>query len=397
MRLEPGTKRRSGLKRLVLVLGVFFSSLLGLFVYFTLKIIPPITGRVVDATTGRAVRNVNVLLQASTYEGWAVHTEVRHRTSTNLFGWFLLPGVFHRDPPPLSDFRGSWLTVNEDQEGSNGGEEGSAATEVLYNPMFNRRGWPIGNKEYFPLTVTFRPEGCDRVWDATCTYRKFSRGFSIPLIPVLEHVEDCKKINDSLLQERCRQLNTYRAAFVHVDTYEEVQKGKELCNKVKYTQLSKTCLDQLALYIANPAYDRPIKPQVKEPTPEGMFPDSLAGVPIIKGGCGPRLEFSGRVMCSAGYGTQSNFLVAVYVEEWPGSEQSVKPTDWKPQYADHDKAIVSVEVQPGGQVLRYHGPQYNSFFWFSGEKHVEVFFYHTIPEHEQFVSFYLKQFPSTLR
>jgi hypothetical protein len=40
---------------------------------------------------------------------------------------------------------------------------------------------------------------------------------------------------------------------------------------------------------------------------------------------------------------------------------------------------------------------YNSFFWYSGDKHVEVFFYTPIPQQEQFVTFYLKKFPSTVR
>lgn len=43
---------------------------------------------------------------------------------------------------------------------------------------------------------------------------------AIPLIPVLDEAEACKKIIDSDLREKCRQLNTYRGAFVHVDTYE---------------------------------------------------------------------------------------------------------------------------------------------------------------------------------
>ena len=80
-----------------------------------------------------------------------------------------------------------------------------------------------------------------------------------------------------------------------------------------------------------------------------------------------------------------------------GSLPSLKPTDWKTPYTDHAQARVSVEVRPGGQILRYQGPMYNSFFWYSGDTHVEVFFYTPIPQQEQFVAFYLKKFPSTLR
>jgi hypothetical protein len=75
--------------------------------------------------------------------------------------------------------------VNEDREGSTGGEEGSAATQILYNPMSNQRGWPVGDKGYFPLTMTFRRDGCDRVWDAACVFKIFRLGVYLPLIPVI--------------------------------------------------------------------------------------------------------------------------------------------------------------------------------------------------------------------
>lgn len=382
--------------RKAFVLAAIIVCLLGFLHLLVVRVIPPTCGIVLNAITGQPVPNVNVLLQVSTYQGWAVHTEVRHRTSTNRLGWFLLPGTFQWNP--LSSFRDTWVTVNEDREGMTGGEQGSAATQVLYNPMSNRRGWPVGNKAYFPLTVTFRRGGCDRVWGATCEYKIFRIGSYIPLIPALGDVEDCGQIGTPSLGSQCRQLNAYRAAFVHVDTYEDVQKSKERCRKLESAGLSKTCLDQLATYTANPAYDRSISPQVGEPVPDGMFPESIAGVPVMKNKhCGPRLEFSGRMMCASGYGTQMKQLVAIYVEDWPGSAKSIEPTDWRPQYTDHAESKVSAEGWPGGgKILHYQGPMYNSFFWYSGEKHVEVFFYHPIPEQDQFVSYYLQQFPSTL-
>jgi len=359
-----------------------------MFLELKKTIILSMSGRVTNAVTGNAVRDMNVELQVSDYEGFSVHVESIGRSSTDGAGSFLLPET------PISLSRSYWLIVNQ-PEGGTGQEEGSAATQIFYNPMFNRRGQPVGNKKYFPETITFRRDGCDLTWKATCAYHILSRDLLIPVIPILDNVKDCKKIENSDVGERCRQLNTYRSAFVHVDSYEEVQKGKKLCEEVDQGRIAKTCLDQLALYVANTAFDRPMKPQVNEPIPPGVFPDTLAGVPIIESRCGPRLEFSGRVMCGAAYGTKSNFLVSVQIEEWPGSAQTLKANDWKPQYTDHDKATVSAEDRPGGKVLRYRGPQYNSFFWFSGDQHVEVFFYHPIPELEQFVSFYLKRFPTT--
>jgi hypothetical protein len=292
------------------------------------QVISAVTGRVVDALTGQPVKSINLTLQASTSEGFSVATEVKSKATSNLFGSFSLSGFNHPAKTVLNEIRSYWLTVNEGLEAS-GQEENSAEVRILYNPMSNRRGMPVGDARYFPLTVTFRQEGCSRVWAAACMYMTSSTDIVIPVSPVLDDVKECNRIGDEWLREQCRQLNTYRAAFVHVDSYEEVKKDKELCDAVDHAGVSKTCLWQLDLYAANPAlgYARSMKPQVNEPIPEGMFPDSLGGVPLMKNKhCGPRLEFSGRVMCAAGYGSETKELVAVYIEEWPEEEQSTRPS-----------------------------------------------------------------------
>jgi len=384
-------------KRLAIVLVAILVCLIGPVLFIIVRIIPPSCGRVVDAITGQPVGDLSVLLQISTIEGQGLHTEVSHRTSTTESGWFLLLGSFRWNTPSLQH---SWLTLNAEQSGHVVGEEGSAAFEVQYDPMFNLlRNEPVGNKRYFPLAVTFRRDGCARVWDAACVYRRFWLGFSIPLIPVLNDVEDCRKIKDSSLRERCRQLNTYRAAFVHVDTYEEVRKGKELCNQLNSAELCKTCLNRLAYYIAIPDFDRPIKSRDNEPISNGMFPDTVAGLSVEKNKrCSPRDVFSGLVVCHSGYGTGARESVGVDVLAFPGVTQSEKATYWKQQYStDQDLSYASIETRAGGQVLRSRGPVCNSFFWPSGDKRVRVFFYEPLQAQERFLSYYLKQFPSTLR
>ncbi len=379
------------------------------------QIIPPVTGRVVDSVTGKPIQGILLTLQISTYEGFSVHTEVKGTATSDLSGRFSLAGATHRTKSPFDQIRAYWLTVNEGFDAT-GEEENSAATQVLYNPMSNRRGEAVGDKRYFPLTVTFRPEGCDRVWAAACMYTRLWSGFSILLIPILDDVDDCNKIDDKTLRENCRQLNTYRGAFVHVDNFDQVQRGKALCAEVDHASLSSTCLQQLALYVANPAYERPIKPQVNEPTPDGMFPDSVAGLPAMnKGGCGPQLEFDGRVNCGGGYGTVSRQLVAVYFERWP--ENTPKLKEWShldptAKWSHLQDPDVNEEVRGGGKVLRYLGKWYSgvqgvdgsfvqtehkatSYVWFSTNTIVEVLFYDPMPEQEAFLSYYLGKFPST--
>lgn len=374
--------------------------------YLAAQVILPVSGRVVDGVTGKPIEGVSLTLQISTYAGFSVHTEVKNTAISNLSGRFSIAGAIYPATSPLDQIRSYWLTVNEGIE-ETGQEETSAETQVLYNPMSNRRGEAVGDKRYFPLTVTFRPEGCERVWAATCMYIASRTDIVIPIIPVLDGY-GCNAIGESSLQEKCRQLNTYRGAFLHADTYEEVQNGKELCRKLPSPQISQPCLDQLALYVANPAYDRPIKPQVNQPTPPGMFPDSIAGLPAMNNGhCGPQLEFDGRVECAAGYGTTAKQLVAVYFQQWP--EASNKPQEWS-----HvgNQTAVSGEVRTGGKVLRFQGKWFSgvegadgkllqyehkidSYVWYSGNTLVEVLFYDPIPEQDQFLSYYLGKFPST--
>lgn len=361
--------------------------------YFTFPGARLVFGRVTDSVTGKSVRGVNVALIESHYEGWAVQQEVLRATHTNRFGWFLLLPAFRWLPPfPFSGLRSIWLTVNEDANGSSGGEEGSAETVVLYNPiLFNSRNWPIGDSPYFPKTITPTPQGCDRVWNATCSFKPFWWGISISLVPVLSDFAGCRKIRNSSLQEQCRQLNTYHAAFVHADSYPEVQQDKQLCSDVDHGIISRTCLQVLAGYARSPAKFLPI--------PQGMFPDTLAGLPVMNNKhCGPQLSFSGRVMCAAGYGASiSEELVAVYIETYPGTHENIQASQWRPTYTDYKQATVIEEMRFGSKILCYHGPMYDSYLWYSGEKHVEVFFYHHIRQESQFVSYYLQRFPSTLQ
>jgi len=402
-------------KRRLRTLVLFLTIPIALVCLLAVRVIPPVTGRVVDAVSGKSIRDVRLTLEMSRYEGWSVHTELHDSAKSGTFGSFFLLGAFRWRGLPLPEFRSYWLTVNEGDQIS-GQEEVSAAIQTVYNPMFNARGAVVGNKNYFPLTVTFHRNGCDRVWPATCMYKPFWWGISLPLIPVLEDLNDCKRIKNLSLRENCRQLNTYRAAFVHVDSYAQVQKGKALCAEVDHASLSSTCLQQLALYVANPAYERPIKPQVNEPTPDGMFPDSVAGLPAMnRGGCGPQLEFDGRVNCGGGYGTVTRQLVAVYFERWP--ENTPKLKEWShldptAKWSHLQDPDVNEEVRGGGKVLRYLGKWYSgvqgvdgsfvqtehkatSYVWFSTNTIVEVLFYDPMPEREAFLSYYLGKFPST--
>lgn len=388
---HPRQIRRRRLSLLVLAAAGPLALLFAFTFYLFVVVIPPSAGRVVDAITGEPIGNVKLSLWISR-EGWGIHTEERDSTTTGSTGWFFLSGAF-RHSFPLEGRPLYWLSVNQTE----GGVKGSSENQVLYDPMSNRSDWPVGDKRYFPLNVRLDPEGCDRNWAATCVHKLIVWGSRIPLIPVLSDPSECKRIANPTLRENCRQLNTYRSAFVHVDTYEEVQKGKALCTEVDRAYYSKTCLEQLHLYMANPrTYVRPFVSQPNVPLPEGMFADRIVQVARIRQGCGQRENFTGQFWCSAGYGPGiTNWLVGVTVDEWPAALTSSLPI--KPNYTDYLQATVKDVDTPNGKIKLYEGPIYVCAYWISNTRVVHVLFYHRIPEQEQFISHYLAEFPSTLK
>jgi hypothetical protein len=363
-------------------------------------VIPPVVGRVGDAKTGKGVPGIDVTLEYCQWKmGASVCADVAGRTRTGRFGWFFFPGAIAWTWNPLELFQSSWLAVNEGNRGLLANSGGSSASLIVYRTI-NDPARSVANPNYFPITIMSHRRGCTTTWEAACREQSFVWGFSIALMPVLQHVEDCANLRQPRLREGCRELNTYLAAFAHVDTNQEVQKGKELCGEVDHGELSKICLEQLDTYVANSSAGGVVQPK-PESIPDVMFPDSIAGVPVMKNKhCGPRLKFSGRLMCAAGYGSDTPIireLVAIYIEDWPGSAKSILPESWRPQYTDHAEASVSTDVwQGGGKLLHYKGPMYESFFWYGGENHVEVFFYQPISERNDFVSYYMQRYPSTL-
>jgi len=375
------------------------------------QVIPPIRGRIVDATNGAPIEGIEVELQFKTSEGWAQNIESKETAKTDSSGVFSLAGLTHSAKTPFDEFESYWLVVN------GGPGENSPETQVLYNPLSNRRGSVVGDKRYFPLAVIFEPAACDRGWKATCLATTLKKEVQIQLVPTLDEISACQGIGDPRLRENCRQLNTYRAAFLHVGTYEEMKKGKQLCAEVDRGVISSACLYELPVYDANSqAYDRKVVPQTNEPVPEGMFPDSIAGLPAMKNGhCGPQISNDGRVNCAGGYGTVSRQLVAVYFERWP--ENTPKLKEWShldptAKWSHLQDPDVNEEVRGGGKVLRYLGKWYSgvqgvdgsfvqtehkatSYVWFNANTIVEVLFYDPMPKQEAFLSYYLGKFPST--
>jgi hypothetical protein len=126
--------------------------------------------------------------------------------------------------------------------------------QVLYNPRSNQRGGRVGDPRYFPVTLAYSermPCVVMNAWSATCVDQRSWSDIAIPLVPAVDNVEECGRIADSVLQDRCRQLNTYRAAFEHADTFDEVQRSLNICGTVGTDRIRQTCRSHVALYAVN--------------------------------------------------------------------------------------------------------------------------------------------------
>ena len=223
-----------------------------------------ISGTVVDALTGKPVPAVDVTLRAETIDRKQLRYE---NCRTSPLGRFVFPssvepnagGLFNRIGEiaitvniPFVSVARMRAVAGQDWITSDAGADASGY--LLWDPLFtikstrlhnlDLKGSRIDNKAYFPMAVQFL-KACQQNWDANCISMDITRNVRVPLIPVLDDPAGCRKIADTDLREGCRQLQTYRAAFRHVETIAQVRAGKQLCNQIDHGRVSKLCLDNL--------------------------------------------------------------------------------------------------------------------------------------------------------
>jgi hypothetical protein len=396
---NPAADARTLQRWVILGAVALAACLAGVLLLLVFRVIPPIVGQATDAVTGEAVPGVTVALQIEDFTaGFSVPVQVYRVSTTNRSGWFWLAGLLRWRGFPIPNFGDSWLTVNQ-VPGETGGRAASAETQVQYNPLSNRTGAAVDNPRYFPVVMTFDRDGCDRVWPATCLYRGLWWGISVPLIPVLDDVQRCTTIRDQSLRERCRQLNTYRAAFLRVDTFADAQRGRRLCAQVDGRQVSATCRRQLELYTAMPdAYGRPAPEPDAEPRLEGLFIPAIGRIVRARQACDPNANAAGHLHCRAVYeDDQMDRLVTVTFEEW--ADRSAPPDDalqTSPTYLDYSRATIVREAHANGLIRMYRGPQNIAADWVSGNRYLHLYFQRAIAAETAFIDRYLAKFPSTL-
>jgi hypothetical protein len=233
--------------------------------------IPEISGRVVDALTGKAVGNVDITLRATSLTasfGDGGRDPVRYdNIRTTPKGDFVLRSTLQPELAKLlTSLENYWLSVNlgppaEQSRAANFDNDrpfDMIADDMSYQitsapfliPRYPHHRYtsnqqrPWSDRHYFPMAIQF-VHPCQQKWNANCVFSSATRKLKIRLIPVLDGADACKPIKDRNVRQQCRELNGYWAAFRQTETVEQFRADKELCGRIDPGAVVKICLDNL--------------------------------------------------------------------------------------------------------------------------------------------------------
>lgn len=358
--------------------------------------IPAISGQVVDALTGKPVANIDVTLRATagtpSLGDDSGRSTLRYENSrTSAQGQFnFQTSLEAKLAEPFTSLKGYWLSVNrtflsieslKDQtpygEVTTDSTPDDLSWDIARDPLFNRKDARVNNKAYFPMAVQFvRP--CKQMWNANCVSFSDTQNVRVPLIPVLDNPEECGKIADQALGEQCRQLNTYQAAFRHVETIAQVRADKEMCGKVE-PGLTKTCLESLQLYVANPgAFENrlPLRMEV-DPIEKVLILKPIAGMFVIRSGLGHLDPFRETATYGACYSVDTKWQTdaACVTVSLVVSEEDRRTSSRIGAEDGYTKGAERIEVVDGKTVTTLDLPKTYTSVWSSGPRVVRVIFY----------------------
>ncbi len=279
-------KPRRPLRYVGFLLLVPFFLIGALFVLSSVRVVPPISTKVVDAITGKPVPGMSVCLQV---EGMnlggleGLRTDMsRTSASGRVFFW---PSV-HASLLPA--WRGYWIRVTDPDA-----QIAPPCGSYIAWMDLRAKGWPInlgpdenGRPKYFPVALLRgEPDPYFSRWRAMHRAMGFPVVSRIALIPVLPNASDCKQIPDPSLAEDCRQLNTYATAMSlrKKDDPESWALAETLCDEVDHAYSSAWCKgvfrgatrSQQAIFVTvrqPPATPTGPPPEIDSVTPETGVP-----------------------------------------------------------------------------------------------------------------------------
>jgi len=367
--------------------------------------IPAISGRVIDAVTGRPIANLDVTLRATSAtgslgDGSGVDALRYENVVTSKKGEFNFKTSLETEvAKPLTSLKEYWLSVNRKfvsiaQLNARLPDWGGSATidttsddyswDLAGDPLFKRRGeldangaLRLNNRAYFPIAVQFVGP-CKQMWNANCIYLSDAKNVTVPLIPVMDNPEGCRRIGDPALREQCRQLNTYRAAFLHVETIPEVRADKELCRQVDQGPVSKKCLERLGFYVQQPdVYENraPLRMEF-DPKEQALILSPIAGMSVSQSSVNSLNPFRETVGYYACYSLQKSLMEAACARVlWSGIKQELHP-EYFVGGEGYKKGMEQHEVIDGNNVVTVDVPKTFGAVWLSGSHVVSITFYH---------------------
>lgn len=236
--------------------------------------VPAITGTVIDALTGKPLSGVNVILRGDLLVasfGDGGREPLRHETSTTSAGGrFGFPAkVESKAAGPLASISG--LSLSVEGRASDGAGDPMRSPKVIVGTA--------EKKSYFPILVELIGDCENPGQVAACISLSPMGDVRVPLFPVVDDPAQCKQIANAEWSEKCRQLNTYRAAFVHLETIEQIRNDKKLCRSVDQGIASKQCLGELRREVRDRATAREgVIPQPGTLPPGEVLITSITGL-----------------------------------------------------------------------------------------------------------------------
>ena len=372
-----------------------------LFISFTF--VPPILVRVVDAVSGQAIEGIAVTQRVTIARSDTPSQQLSVTKTTGGGGYVLFRPYLYSWPVFATE--GYTISVNE--------------KSMAGSPWRKEVGLgPNQTNKYFPINLTARCPNCELLWRAPHRAEENLRSLwfvTVPLIPALDSPDKCSSIANPTVSKQCRELNTYRSAFLHFDSLNDVENNKAICGRLE-EQAAKTCLAELAGYVAANVTAKVPEPYKQRPMPmlptlplSQVFPfDRIGDREVTRRQTWGNNVVTGHIGYTATYarGGRLSSEIQVKVDVFPtedAARQDLSTLTSGFGYRSDNK--VSEEIRSGNQIRVYRTPHFkNRFgesgdetaFWRSANKIVTIYIFLPVPKDEEFVSKYLTVYPSSL-
>lgn len=360
------------------------------------SLVPPMLVRVVDAVSGGPIPGLEV---TERIQSDGPDRTVSRTTGRN--GYVLFAPYLHWNWPGFfSPVTGHSIAVNEK----------SMAASPWRPEVDLGRGQ---TNKYFPMILTGRCKNCELLWrapnpaseDLSSSWR-----VTVPLIPALDSPDKCSSVANPTVSKQCNELNTYRSAFLHFDSIQDVENNKAICGRLK-DQAAKSCLADLAGYVywamnkdSSPFEHRQMPMLPTRPLEEVLPFDTIAGLAISNRRTCCNNAFIGSVTYSAEYGWPSRINVRIddYLTEDAARQAfSASPKRWN----SDPRSTLSDEIRSGNRITVFRSPHIKTasgesgqeiVFWRSAHKVITFSVFLPVPKDEEGISQYLALYPSSL-